>query len=91
LIDIEFSLSKRWALKDNQKNRRSQDKINTQDICNELLKYVESRDIEEEDILKISTIQNWLSSYAYAFKQKATDNELELGNLEIFSCNILQI
>ncbi|CAG8717150.1 36200_t:CDS:2, partial [Racocetra persica] len=69
----------------------SQDKISTQDMFNELLKYVKSRDIEEEDIPKISTIQNWLSSYARAFKQKATDNELELGNLKLHSYNISQI
>ncbi|CAG8464628.1 18163_t:CDS:2 [Gigaspora margarita] len=59
-------------------NRRNQDRMDGQAMCNELLKYAESGDIEEEDVLGLSTIQNWLHSYAHMFKQKAIDNELEL-------------
>ena len=42
-----------------------------------LLKYVETGEIEEEKVLKVHTIQNWISSYTHAFKQKATESKLE--------------
>ncbi|RIB24654.1 hypothetical protein C2G38_2167970 [Gigaspora rosea] len=53
-------------------NRKSQDRMDAQTMHDELLKYVEVGDIETEDIPKTSTIQNWLSTYARAFKQRAT-------------------
>ena len=43
----------------------------------ELLKYVETGEIKEEEVSKVHTIQNWISSYTYAFKQKATESKLE--------------
>ncbi|RIA85977.1 hypothetical protein C1645_829985 [Glomus cerebriforme] len=39
--------------------------------------YVEIGELKEEDIPKVHTIQNWLSSYTHAFKQKATEYESE--------------
>ena len=57
--------------------QRRQDRMNVQAMHNELLKYVEIGELEEEDIPKVNTIQNWISSYTRAFKQKATEHELE--------------
>ncbi|CAG8718655.1 8067_t:CDS:2, partial [Funneliformis mosseae] len=34
-------------------------------------------ELEKEDIPKVHTIQNWISSYTYAFKQKAIEYELK--------------
>ena len=58
-------------------NRQHQDRMNAQVMHDELLKYVETGEIEEEEVLKVHTIQNWISSYTYAFKQKATESKLE--------------
>jgi hypothetical protein len=58
-------------------NQRRQDRMNAQAMYEELLKYVEIGELEEEDIPKVHTIQNWISSYTRAFKQKATEHELE--------------
>ncbi|PKK72191.1 hypothetical protein RhiirC2_743273, partial [Rhizophagus irregularis] len=44
------------------------------DMHNELLKFVESGELEAEDVPKITTIQNWISTYARAFKEQATEN-----------------
>ncbi|RHZ86827.1 hypothetical protein Glove_43g53 [Diversispora epigaea] len=58
-------------------NRQRQDRMNAQAMRDELMKYVETGEIEEEDVPKINTIQNWIGSYTRAFKQKATERELE--------------
>ncbi|CAG8842644.1 3358_t:CDS:2, partial [Gigaspora margarita] len=58
-------------------NEINNNQMDRQAIHNELLKYAKSENIEEENIPELSTIQNWLHSYAHIFKQKATDNELE--------------
>jgi hypothetical protein len=57
-------------------NRRSEDRMNAQSMHDELLKRVEAGELEEEDIPKVNTIQNWINTYARAFKERATDREL---------------
>ncbi|RHZ86634.1 hypothetical protein Glove_48g125 [Diversispora epigaea] len=42
----------------------------------ELIKYVESNEIEEQDIPKVFTIQGWISRYAATFKEQATEAAL---------------
>ncbi|PKY40667.1 hypothetical protein RhiirA4_454089 [Rhizophagus irregularis] len=49
-------------------NINPQDKLNAQEMHNELLKYVETEEIEEQDVPKVSTIQGWISRYAAALK-----------------------
>ena len=56
------------------RNQRCQDRMNAQAMHDKLLKYVEAEELEEENIPKVNTIQNWISSYTRAFKQKATEN-----------------
>ncbi|GET53136.1 hypothetical protein GLOIN_2v1769236 [Rhizophagus irregularis DAOM 181602=DAOM 197198] len=35
-----------------------------------------SGELEEENILKVNTIQNWINTYAYVLKERATDRDL---------------
>ncbi|CAG8719711.1 17130_t:CDS:2, partial [Racocetra persica] len=57
-----------WALRDNQKlGNRGSDRIDAQAMYKELLEYVEASDIEKKDIPKITTIQNWINTYAHTF------------------------
>ncbi len=55
-------------------NLNQKDKMLAKDMYNELLKFVESGELEAEDIPKITTIQNWISTYARTFKEQATEN-----------------
>ncbi|CAB5380017.1 unnamed protein product [Rhizophagus irregularis] len=57
-------------------NINPQDKLNAQEIHDELLKYVETEEIEEQDVPKVSTIQGWISRYAAALKYQATEAAL---------------
>ncbi|CAB5195610.1 unnamed protein product, partial [Rhizophagus irregularis] len=41
-------------------NINLQDKLNAQEMHDELLKYVETEEIEEQDVPKVSTIQGWI-------------------------------
>src|SRR6266498_4235563 len=57
-------------------NRRQKDRMNAQEMHDELLKYIETSEFEEEDISKVSTIQNWINTYTRIFKERATECEL---------------
>ncbi len=57
-------------------NRRQKDRMNAQEMHDELLKYIETSEFEEEDISKVSTIQNWINTYTRIFKERATEREL---------------
>ncbi|CAG8539840.1 38833_t:CDS:2 [Gigaspora margarita] len=61
------------------KNQRNENRMNAQAMHKELLKFAKDGEIEKEDVPKISTIDNCLSSYACAFKKKATEHKLELA------------
>ena len=64
------SLLERFFLNGNINPR---DKLTAQEMHDELLKYVESEEIEEQDVPKVSTIQGWISRYAAALKQQTTE------------------
>ncbi|CAG8563744.1 6285_t:CDS:2, partial [Cetraspora pellucida] len=72
-------------------NRNDKDKISTKAMHAELLEFVKNGNIEAEDIPKTSTIQNWINSYTWAFKQKAAEKKLGLTIYRIYTCNISQI
>ncbi|CAB4396728.1 unnamed protein product [Rhizophagus irregularis] len=55
-------------------NLNQKDKMLAKDMYNELLNFVESGELEAEDVPKITTIQNWISTYARTFKEQATEN-----------------
>lgn len=55
-------------------NLSQKDKMSAKDMYNELLVFVESGEMEAEDVPKITTIQNWISTYARTFKEQATEN-----------------
>ncbi|PKC52978.1 hypothetical protein RhiirA1_480274 [Rhizophagus irregularis] len=38
--------------------------------------HVEAGELEEENIPKVNTIQNWINTYAYVLKERATDRDL---------------
>ncbi|RIB13654.1 hypothetical protein C2G38_2197242 [Gigaspora rosea] len=74
IINIVISIP-RCGIPINQEvgaKRQSEDRMDAQTMHDELLKYVEAGDIEAENIPKTSTIQNWLNTYARAFKRRAT-------------------
>ncbi|RGB35610.1 hypothetical protein C1646_759162 [Rhizophagus diaphanus] len=47
-----------------------------QSMHNELLIYVEAGKLEEENIPKVNTIQNWINTYTRIFKKRATERDL---------------
>ena len=57
-------------------NLNARDKLTAQEMHDELLKYVESEEIEEQDVPKVSTIQGWIGRYAAALKYQATEAAL---------------
>ncbi|RHZ71090.1 hypothetical protein Glove_262g77 [Diversispora epigaea] len=63
-------------------NLNPQDKLTAQEMRNELLNYVESNEIEEQDVPKVTTIQGWISRYAVAFKEQATEAALHSNNVQ---------
>ncbi|RIA79598.1 hypothetical protein C1645_840308 [Glomus cerebriforme] len=82
----------RWALKENQKfgkkgggkriteNLDKSDRYSTQEMWNELTKLVEKDSLEENDILKVSTIQNWIARYAAQHKQNMAQRVRQFVN-----------
>ncbi|CAB5201015.1 unnamed protein product [Rhizophagus irregularis] len=64
-IDQKFPLAK-----------GSEDRLNARSMRDELLKHVEADELEEEDILKVNTIQNWINTYTRVFKERATECDL---------------
>ncbi|RHZ83126.1 hypothetical protein Glove_99g287 [Diversispora epigaea] len=73
------SLLERFFLNGNLNPR---DKLTAQEMRNELLNYVESNEIEEQDVPKVTTIQGWISRYAAAFKEQATKAALHSNNIQ---------
>ncbi|CAB5395396.1 unnamed protein product [Rhizophagus irregularis] len=55
-------------------NLNQKDKMSAKDMYNELMTFVESGELEAEDVPKIAMIQNWISAYARTFKEQATEN-----------------
>ncbi|CAB4393673.1 unnamed protein product [Rhizophagus irregularis] len=76
-VDANFQFSMGWALKSNKKlggkgkgkRMKKKDKMSAKEMYNELLIFVESGELEAEDIPKIATIQNWISTYTRTFKK----------------------
>ncbi|CAG8726209.1 895_t:CDS:1, partial [Racocetra persica] len=47
-----------------------------------LMKFAKGGEIEKKNVPKIFTIENWVSSYACTFKQKATE-QLAKDNIHL--------
>ncbi|CAG8547205.1 10929_t:CDS:2, partial [Gigaspora margarita] len=58
-IDDNYPLAKEWALKENQELGR---KAYSTRVYKILQKFILSGEIEQDDVSKVSTIQNWISS-----------------------------
>ncbi|RIB17780.1 hypothetical protein C2G38_2186348 [Gigaspora rosea] len=74
------------ALNSNEESNKS-DRYTAEEMHTELLELVKTGNLEESDVLKVSTIQNWIGRYATQHKQKialhclsppATDDENSL-------------
>jgi hypothetical protein len=63
-------------------NINPQDKMNAQEMHTALFSFVESGEIEDDDIPKVSTIQGWISKYSAALKQLASEKALEISLAE---------
>ena len=50
-------------------NLNKSDRYSAQEMWNELTRLVEEGSLEETDIPKVSTIQNWIARYAAQHKQ----------------------
>ncbi|CAG8613498.1 12886_t:CDS:2, partial [Gigaspora rosea] len=53
-------------------NLNVRDRMTAQEIHDELYKFVESGEINEEDIPKVSTIKGWIATYSRALKRNTT-------------------
>ena len=77
--EIDFWRQRNWK-KNNKKSEKfirtfflneninARDKLNAQKMHNKLLKYIESEEIEEQNISKVSIIQGWISKYIATLK-----------------------
>ena len=55
-------------------NLNQKDKMSAKEMYNELLTFVESGELEANDVPRLATIQNWISAYTWTFKEQATEN-----------------
>ncbi|CAG8683448.1 5557_t:CDS:1, partial [Cetraspora pellucida] len=59
-------------------------KMNTLQICQELQKQANKDELEPEEILKLSTVQNWITKTVSVMKQKLAKQMVEkAGSLKI--------
>ncbi|CAB5160081.1 uncharacterized protein OCT59_030157 [Rhizophagus irregularis] len=71
--------------------------MSAKDMYNELMTFVESGELEAEDVPKIAMIQNWISAYARTFKEQATENmnltflHSKVEAVELWRLQILQV
>jgi len=63
-------------------NINSRDKMNAQEMHTALFSFVESGKIKRDDILKVSTIQGWISKYSAALKQLVSEKAIEISLAE---------
>ena len=55
-------------------NLNQKDKMSAKEMYNELLTFVESGELEANDVPRLAIIQNWILAYTRAFKEQATEN-----------------
>ncbi|CAG8614165.1 39733_t:CDS:2, partial [Gigaspora margarita] len=76
--NLSTNIFHRLGLKENQKSSRDEmsKKLNAQEIQQELLYYVKQGEIEESEIPKVSTIQNWIHTFTCSFKSSLSQKIL---------------
>ena len=58
-------------------------KFSAQQMHEELVRHVQLRELDEDDIPKISTIQNWITGFSRKWKESVAICELEVRENEI--------
>ena len=69
-------------------NLNAWDKLNPQKMHDELQRFVESGEIQKEDVPKTSTIKNWISLYSREWKERATKAAIQMNRSEVLANNI---
>ncbi|CAG8592362.1 5725_t:CDS:2 [Cetraspora pellucida] len=62
-------------------------KMTAQEMHIELKEFVQSEEIDNNDILQVSTIHNWIGRYSREFYHEGTLIALEIFNANGFSSN----
>ncbi|CAG8526141.1 13898_t:CDS:2, partial [Gigaspora rosea] len=60
-----------------QDSAKKADKLTAKEMHEELLRFARSGEIEEDNVPKVDTIQNWIGRYSREFNQRGTVIELE--------------
>jgi len=63
-------------------NSNPRDRMSAKEMQVELMRFVESGEIAQEDVPKVNTIQNWIGRFSRAFKDTANEQArqmLEIG------------
>lgn len=68
-------------------NLNARDKLNPQEMQDELQRFVESGEIQKEDVPKTSTIKNWISLYSREWKERATKAVIQMNRSEVLANN----
>ena len=68
-------------------NLNARDKLNPQEMHDELQRFVESREIQKEDVPKTSTIKNWISLYSREWKERAIKAAIQMNKSEVLANN----
>ncbi|CAG8536961.1 5574_t:CDS:2 [Cetraspora pellucida] len=75
-VDQIYGFEKGWALKGNQKyGKKGSGKRIKKHVKQLLIKFVESGEVDKEDVPNLSTIKNWINSYSAEFKEQTTQKK----------------
>lgn len=66
---------------DGPRTVNSNQKLSAQQICEELLRHVQNGELEESDVPKGTTIQNWITGFSHKWKGAMVMHSLELAEL----------
>ncbi|CAG8458672.1 12482_t:CDS:2 [Gigaspora margarita] len=69
------------------RNINPKDKLTAQEMCMELEEFVQSGEINNDDIPQVSTIHNWIGRYSREFNCEGTIIALETFNASSSSSN----
>lgn len=58
-------------------NIESRKKLSAQEMQQELLNHAEQEEIEESEVPKVSTIQNWIHTFSRSFKRSVSQKTLQ--------------
>jgi len=74
MTEMVKALLERMFLAGNIEKRK---KMSAQEMQQELLNHVEQGEIEESEVPKVSTIQNWIHTFSRSFKRSISQQTLQ--------------